>query len=235
MHLQVPLIQSLFISRRRLYRGGCHREMALLTMDSWGANVWKKAAAGDSAQSSPECCGSRNIRSLKCFLKHFLQEARRLTFISPSLSLSASLSLYLSLSLSLSPAFIPRPQIYPLHPHLPSSAPKTSSSGRAAVLLFLQRAQHQKKRRPMGLLRRFSVPPFFSFCFCLNTEPSNLQVVPSGCVWKCPFWRRQKFDWIVHELVYRHHIKDVFWMWAPICRWQRFLLLFHCFCLSTVK
>lgn len=150
MHLQVPLIQSLFISRRRLYRGGCHREMALLTLDLWGANVWKKAAAGDSAQSSPECCSSRNIRSLKCFLKHFLQEARRLTFISPSLSLS----LYPSLPLS-----IPRPQIYPLHPHLPSSAPQNFLLGPSSRPAFPAESRAPKKEAADGIieaLQRFS-------------------------------------------------------------------------------
>lgn len=139
--------------------GGCHREMALLTLDSWGANVWKKAWAGDSAQSSPECCGSRNIRSLKCFLKHFLQEAPGPTFI------SLSLSLYFSPSL----AFIPCPPNLPPHtppfPHLSSSAPKTSSSARAAVLLFLCAVLRAARQTRAGRRDYWGASAFLSYFF----------------------------------------------------------------------
>lgn len=63
----------IYISGMPLKGGGCHEEDGWAHFGSQGANVWKKAGAGDSAQSSQECRGSRNIRSLKCFLKHFLK------------------------------------------------------------------------------------------------------------------------------------------------------------------
>lgn len=89
-----------FCSAKFIYILGMHLKGLLSKRDGFahfglrGANVWKKAWAGDSAQSSRECCGSRNIRSLKCFLKHFLKRHQDL-----------SLSFF-------SPSFIPVPQIY---------------------------------------------------------------------------------------------------------------------------
>lgn len=94
-----------FCSAKFIYILGMHLKGLLSKRDGFahfglrGANVWKKARAGDSAQSSRECCGSRNIRSLKCFLKHFLKRHQ-------DLSLSFFLSLFYPFPSNLSPSLL---------------------------------------------------------------------------------------------------------------------------------
>lgn len=76
-------ICSLLLSKVYLYLRMHLKAQAAVTR-RWHCSLWivrckcmkKKARAGDSAQSSRECCGSRNIWSLKCFLKHFWKRHR---------------------------------------------------------------------------------------------------------------------------------------------------------------
>lgn len=112
MHLQ------LLLSKVYLYLRDAFKSAAVTRR--WLCSLWiarckcMKYRLELEIQSSRECCGSRNIRSLKCFLKHFSKRHQ-----------DQLLSLFF-----LAPSFIPALQIYvPLHfiptitPHLQYSGP----------------------------------------------------------------------------------------------------------------